>query len=752
MPGKGVQKELSKLVRFTKKKVVASSIITASFLCLIILITLFRPSLFSLASNSQALAFNNIGISDNSNTTGANFDTTAYSYSAQALRAQGFTPGATIAVAGTHFAWPNVASGQPDNFAIDGQTFPLSLPAGSSKLGFLGAASYGPAGGHVTITYTDGSADTSEVLAFDDWELACDYAVPVQPTEKMVVVVPYRNHDPAVINDATQRTTCVFYNQIALNPQKVVQSITMPHAVGIHMMHIFAMESFAAGPTPTRSPVVVPTIPSNPTHATSSEAGPAGTALAWPTFDEDSDRSGVNSSEKTITPEDVGGLRQLWQANLPAIVDSSPLELSNVTTSHGVINVLFVETKDGGLLALDATDKLDAKYKNNRILWQKANPAPGGSTDPSGNTIFTTSSPAIGPTQQYIYAYGLDGKVHQYTAATGVETVSSTWPVTVTLKPTQEKGSSPITIGNGYLYMAMAGYPGDKGDYQGHIIAVNLNTGVRTVFNMVCADNKQLLGMGACADKQSAIWGRGGVEIDPLTKNIFVATGNGPFRADGKSFGDSIVELKPDLSAVIDTYTPKEYATMQASDQDLGSAAPAFLPQQRNSSNQYLLVQASKDHNLRLINRENLSNTGGSNHVGGEMQVLPLPASMADDVVTQPAVWTDASGMTWVFIANNVGFAAYQVVVSAQKQSLLKLAYTNNYSGSSPFVADSIVFVQNNAAIYAMNPSDGKLLWSSSSKSAGGSVNGLHWQSPILVNGHLYAADNTGHFYAYGLG
>ena len=39
-----------------------------------------------------------------------------------------------------------------------------------------------------------------------------------------------------------------------------------------------------------------------------------------------------------------------------------------------------------------------------------------------------------------------------------------------------------------YLYVANGGYPGDAGDYQGHITAINLATGAQKVFNAACSD------------------------------------------------------------------------------------------------------------------------------------------------------------------------------------------------------------------------------------------------------------------------
>lgn len=462
-----------------------------------------------------------------------------------------------------------------------------------------------------------------------------------------------------------------------------------------------------------------------------SEKGSNGNLIAWTAFDGGGQRSGINTAESTITTDNVGQLTRLWQQKLPATADGAPVELPNVMTTDGVKTLLFVTTTTGSLLAIDAA--------NGDLVWRK---------DTSGPK-FTTSSPAIDPSGKFVYSYGLDGKVHKYAVSDGKEITDGNWPAVITLMPIDEKGSSPINIANGYLYMAIAGYPGDGGHYEGHIVAINLASGKKTVFNALCANIQHVLSRGDCADVQSAIWGRGAPTIDPVTGNVFVATGNGAFRGDGRSYGDSIIELSGDLTRVVDSYTPAIFDQLQARDQDLGSTAPAILPKQASSKTPYLMVQAGKDSMLRLVNRQNLSGQGGPNHTGGELQTIPLPIKGV--IVTHPLAWNDAHGTTWLFVANTYYFFAYKVVTNEQGQTSLQLAYQNKNGGSSPFIANNILFEQGKGVVRAMNPTTGDVLWSSTQTSAGGTTGKMHWQSPIVVNGHLYVPDDSGYLSAYGL-
>ena len=82
--------------------------------------------IFALGLNSLQQAYNNVGISDNSNPTAGNFDGFGYSYSAQALSAAGMTPGSLVSHNGVLFTWPNVAAGQADNVTASGQTLTIS--------------------------------------------------------------------------------------------------------------------------------------------------------------------------------------------------------------------------------------------------------------------------------------------------------------------------------------------------------------------------------------------------------------------------------------------------------------------------------------------------------------------------------------------------------------------------------------------------------------------------------------------------
>jgi hypothetical protein len=67
-------------------------------------------------------------------------------------------------------------------------------------------------------------------------------------------------------------------------------------------------------------------------------------------------------------------------------------------------------------------------------------------------------------------------------------------------------------------------------------------------------------------------------------------------------------------------------------------------------------------------------------------------------------------------------------------------------TGSSPLVANNVLYFASNNIVRAVDPLTGDLLWSDNLKSKGN-----HWQSPVVVGGTLYITDESAHLTAYAL-
>jgi beta-glucosidase len=183
---------------------------------------------------SAAAAFGNVGISDDTDTSVANFDGDGSSYSAQALASLGVTPGVSLSYDGISFTWPDVAAGQPDNVVGAGQTIDVS--GSGTGLGLLDAAAYGPATGTGTIIYTDGSTQSFS-LDVPDWYNTAPAG------SNAVITAPYRNR-PGNTQDHT--VVNVYEQSIPLEAGKTVEAVMLPDVSssavkGSASLHVFAV-------------------------------------------------------------------------------------------------------------------------------------------------------------------------------------------------------------------------------------------------------------------------------------------------------------------------------------------------------------------------------------------------------------------------------------------------------------------------------------------------------------------------------
>ena len=383
--------------------------------------------------------------------------------------------------------------------------------------------------------------------------------------------------------------------------------------------------------------------------------------------------------------------------------------------------------------------------RDGTLLWSRQYAAGACRINNGASLCHMTSTPAIDPNRQYIYSYGLDGNVHKYQVGDGTEIVTGGWPQVATLKAYDEKHGGGLAIatvgGTSYLYVAHGGYPGDAGDYQGHVTTINLATGTQKVFNVACSDLTYHIPHNdpSCTVHQNAVWARPGVVYDAALNRVFFATGNGNYNAV-RHWSESILAVTPDGNGTsgkpLDAYTPANYLALDGSDLDLGSTAPVLLPPVPGANVAHLAMQGGKDQKLRLVNLADLSSQGGPGHVGGEIgAVIGIP--QGGGLLQQPAVWTNyADGSVWTFVTNGNGMSALKLVVDGSGNPSLATQWQNAIATASPIVANNLVFTTG-GNVRAFDALAGTQLWST--PRAGVS----HFHSPVVANGELYVTDAT---------
>jgi predicted alpha-1,2-mannosidase len=187
--------------------------------------------------------FNNVGISDTSDASAANFDGGGYSYSASALAADGLNPGQNTTVNGVTFTWPLPTGGFPDNTVPDGQTVNVNAPAGTQTLAFLAAANNGPVSAPLTLNYSDGSTSTYW-LGLSDWTLNGGGGKPSYGNQ-VAAATSTRNYGGGQQSVSTD----VFYTAVPVDAGKTLTSVTLPSGSSAGQEHIFSIGTSATANT-----------------------------------------------------------------------------------------------------------------------------------------------------------------------------------------------------------------------------------------------------------------------------------------------------------------------------------------------------------------------------------------------------------------------------------------------------------------------------------------------------------------------
>jgi hypothetical protein len=189
-----------------------------------------------------AQAYDNVGITDDSDVSVGDLDGVGNTFSQQTLTAAGLAPGAAFTAGGLSFTWPDVPAGQPDNVLANGQT--LLVSGAGSTLGFVGVGSPANEGGTGTVTYTDGSTSSYEVSLGNYFNTTATGSTPV-------VTLPYIN-DSAPNNDyqgvrgRRNHPGTIYYAGVPITPGKTVAAVTLPAGASqnggrITAMHVFTV-------------------------------------------------------------------------------------------------------------------------------------------------------------------------------------------------------------------------------------------------------------------------------------------------------------------------------------------------------------------------------------------------------------------------------------------------------------------------------------------------------------------------------
>jgi hypothetical protein len=415
----------------------------------------------------------------------------------------------------------------------------------------------------------------------------------------------------------------------------------------------------------------------------------------WPVFGYDTARHNSNPGS-TITARNVGKLQRL-RVTLDGTVDSSPIYVAGkivVTTTYGRTEAIDPDT--------------------GKVLWRFTPPSYSHLT---GSAQITNASPAASTDGTAVYAAAPDGRIRKLRLSDG----RTLWATAITRDPTHEKLTSSLNVSRGLVIATTGGYLGDAPPYQGHVVTLSESTGrIAHVWNSLCSTRHELIVPRTCASSDSAIWSRNGAAVDPANGTLVVATGNGNWNGS-TDWGDSTLVLSPDAARLLRHWTPPNHKELELSDADLGSTSPGLL-------DRGLAVQGGKDGKVRLLQLHRLP--GVNRRLGGELQTIATPGHAG--LFSSPAIWKG----TWVFLSTDGGTAAWRL-----RGGRLRPVWSNGHSGTSPVLAGDLLYVAGSGSVRVYVPASGKQVATLPSGR-------VHWQSPIVVNGHVVMPEGNANEHA----
>ena len=421
-----------------------------------------------------------------------------------------------------------------------------------------------------------------------------------------------------------------------------------------------AVASMAGGPASavTAGPTVVSTAVSTGAHPS------VVTASEWTTFGHDRLRSAVDASGDSFSPA-----TSAWTS--PAL-DGQLYGQPLVATGR-----VFAATENDTVYALAAN--------TGQVLWHTH---VGTAFDPTtvaglcGNihpTVGITSTPVIDSARSEIFVVATvaapGNAAHRLV---GLDLYTGAILLDEAIDPA---GTSPafqlqrasLALTSGRVIAGFGGNAGDCGPYHGLVVSALEDGSPPSTY--IVANQP--------GDGQGAVWMGGAAPSIDAQGNVWLATGNSQHHqsTDAYDRSDSVLKLSPTMH-LLDSFAPLDWYSDNAADADLGSTAPALLPDGR-------VFQVGKSQTGYVLNESHL---GG---VGGQLASGPFCSADADGGAA------DLNGTLFVPCGNGL--------TSVTPASGAPVAHWTTSSGAhgSPIVAGGLVWSMGGGMLTALNASTG---------------------------------------------
>lgn len=496
---------------------------------------------------------------------------------------------------------------------------------------------------------------------------------------------------------------------------------------------------------------------------------PAGAQTSVTTHHNNHYRTGWNSTETVLTPSNVNATQFGLIASVAVDdqVDAQPLIVPGVTITggsyQGVHNVVYIVTGNDTVYAIDANAGtiLLSNHLGTPVK------APFGCHN-SGPNIGITSTPVIDPgiSTLFLIAYteGATGPVYTLHAlnlgnladTVAPQVVSAAHPLTngatFAFNARYQRQRPAFLEANGNIYAGFGSFCDFYGNVtRGWLLGWNAAT-------LAPLASNRLFQMQATNPAQfflSSIWMSGSGPASDDSGNVVSVTGNSDPSGttyDGvTSIQHSVIKMSPDLSRLVDLFTPYNWPALDENDTDFGSGGVMVLPDQSGSI-PYLAVAAGKAGNLFLMNEADLG--GYSPTKNNVLGTYPIEKCWCGEAYfvngTTPNIVTSGGNTIKVFnVVTSPGPALNQVssttIVTGQNGGFFTSISSNG--GSTPIVwaLSRPVSGSANMTLYAFNPSKknskgGMTLLYSTVAGQWPNFKGDSNQVPAIANGMVYVA------------
>jgi polyvinyl alcohol dehydrogenase (cytochrome) len=373
-----------------------------------------------------------------------------------------------------------------------------------------------------------------------------------------------------------------------------------------------------------------------------------------------------------------------WTAGLDGDVYGSPL----IVAGH-----VLAATENNTVYSLDLF--------SGSVVWKQHLGDPvDASSLPCGNigpVTGITGTPAADPRTGRLYVVAFLRTRHHM-----LFTLSLTDGAVLSQQDVDPPGSNPsvqqqrgaLTLGESYAYATFGGLFGDCGAYHGYVVAVPLRGGGAVAWKVP-------------STREAGIWTPQGATIGP-DGSVYVVTGNGESNS-AFDYSNSVVQLSPDLQSLRSYFAPSNWASLNASDTDLGSVGATVIPALG-------VVVAIGKQGIAYVLR-----MGALGGIGGQI---------ASKAVCSGAWGGTAWSGSTVYVP--CGNGLYALTVSAG--SIETAWRARRPELGSPIIAAGAVWaIDNSGTLFALDPSTGAVVYSVGLGSA------QHFSTPAATEGFVVA-------------